>query len=130
MRERNFDPVRFTLLRNKINKGPLFNEFHAAITHCRDDSIVLILDGDDGLVGTQTFKVLNHFYQTKDKWFVYANYVSTIGLQLVGGSNDLPLKTIENNNYREQAKTLWATSHPKTFYNALLKSINPSNFMF
>jgi hypothetical protein len=35
----------------------------------------MILDGDDGLVGTQTLKLFNHFYQTTDSWFVYANFI-------------------------------------------------------
>jgi glycosyltransferase involved in cell wall biosynthesis len=113
--KRNFDPKRFTLIRNKKNKGPPFTEYHAALHHCQPDSITLILDGDDGLVGTQTLKLFNHFYQTKDKWLVYGNYIFTIGLPLIGCSNYIPKEILQNGSYRDQ--TAWSTSHPKSFYN-------------
>lgn len=46
----------------------------------------MIIDGDDGLVGTQTLKLFNHFYQTENVWFAYGNYMKTISNEDIGVS--------------------------------------------
>lgn len=89
----------------------------------------MLIDGDDGLIGTQTLKLLNHFYQTKDAWFVYGNYIHTDN-QAIGVSKKIPDLVLQKRTYRYQDYVWdWITSHPKTFYNKLFQIMSKSNLM-
>ena len=56
----------------------MFNSYNAAMGHCKDEEIFFLIDGDDAYAGVFTFKVFNHFYQTRNAWFIYANYLHTV----------------------------------------------------
>ena len=54
---------RFTGIRNDEKKYATYNLQNAAHHHCQAEDIFLIVDGDDELVGTQVFKLINTKYQ-------------------------------------------------------------------
>ena len=64
--------------------GVTYNYYNAAHNHCQEEEIMILIDGDDGLVGTQVFKLFNHFYQTTDSWFIYSNYITSVLGEFVG----------------------------------------------
>ena len=38
---------------------------------------MVIVDGDDELVGKQVFKLVNNFYSIENKWLVYTNFFNS-----------------------------------------------------
>ena len=44
--------------------------------HCGEGDVVIDVDADDALVGSQVFKLVNALYQQHDKWFIYSNYIN------------------------------------------------------
>lgn len=48
-----------TLVVNKENTKALNNIYKAAHYYCKKNEIMLIVDGDDYLIGTQVLKLLN-----------------------------------------------------------------------
>lgn len=52
-----------------------YNIINAAFNYCDEDDIQVLLDGDDELIGKNSFQLLNSAYQqNSDLWIVYSNY--------------------------------------------------------
>lgn len=68
---------KLQIIINIERKMPLFNFYQAAINYCQPFEIFVIVDGDDELIGTQTFKLFNSIYQSKDLWVVYSNFLTS-----------------------------------------------------
>lgn len=49
---------------------------NAGFNFCKKDSIQVIVDGDDKLIGRQVFKFLNAQYQANDLWVMYTFYIN------------------------------------------------------
>ena len=43
--------------------------------HCEDDDIVVDIDADDALIGSQVLNLINALYQSTEKWFIYSNNI-------------------------------------------------------
>jgi hypothetical protein len=81
---------------------------------------MMVVDGDDELVGKQVFKLFNAVFQEHGVWFMYTNFISSQGT--LGYSRPFRNITIENNTYR---KTAFITSHLRAFYVQLFRNIKP-----
>lgn len=80
---------------------------------------MIIIDGDDELVGRQVFKLFNAAFQREDAWFVYSNFLD-IASKNVGYSRPFPEGIMEQNSYRDY---LFLTSHLRAFYTKLFLRI-------
>ena len=60
---------------------------------CRNDSIFIVIDGDDELIGTQVFKLYNAVFQDKGVWFMYSNFVD-LNRKSIGYSRRIPDKVM------------------------------------
>jgi hypothetical protein len=40
---------------------------------------MIVVDGDDELLGRQVFRLFNAIFQSKNVWFVYTNYLPSGG---------------------------------------------------
>ena len=88
-----------------------------------------MVDGDDGLVGTQVFKLFNHIYQQNDVWFVYGNYIKSF-LGIAGSSRKIDPNIVDSGTARKQADiSSLPVSHLKTFYNELFLKIPDKDLM-
>lgn len=58
-----FPAERITYIRNLKRKYATYNILNAAFNYCKKDSIFVIVDGDDQLIGKQVFKFINAIYQ-------------------------------------------------------------------
>ena len=78
---------------------------------------MLIVDGDDYLVGTQVLRFLNHQYQAKGLLAAYTNYlrVHTPYYTKVGTSTAYPENIIKHANYRKNLKVFRA-SHLRSYF--------------
>lgn len=67
---------KISFIKNKVHKFATFNMVNAAFNYCQEDSIQVILDGDDQLVGRQVFRLFNAEFQKKDIWTMNTFYIN------------------------------------------------------
>ncbi len=118
---------RFILQRNTSNQGALAN-LYRAVHCCRDDEIVLILDGDDFLAHENVLKTLNKVYADPEVWMTYGNYLDYPSFKqepLI--CKELPQKVIASGAFRSAE---WSASHLRTFYASLFKKIRLSDLLY
>ncbi len=106
------------IIHNEIRRGAMSN-WYRAIHSCRDDEVVVSLDGDDRLAHKQVLLRLEQEY-IKGCWLTYGQYVRKSGKE---GNNNLPIST--NLIIRKQQFTF---SHLRTFYAGLFKQIKLIDF--
>ena len=56
-------PQRYRIVINEKNEGSSSNIKKAAEKYCANDEIMIIVDGDDELIGRQVLKLYNAVYQ-------------------------------------------------------------------
>lgn len=115
---------KVTLIRNTERKGALANLYNM-IHSCRDDEIILTLDGDDWLAHENVLQKLNQVYSSGEVWMTYGQYKnSTDGAH--GCAQQYPDHIINGNAFRGH---IWSASHLRTFYTWLFKKINKDDLM-
>jgi len=108
--------------RNKFNKGKMQN-LYEHLNSLRDDSIVVILDGDDWLFNNDTLNNLNNVYNSGDIWMTNGSY-------LIGGTNHIVSPKITEDYWNGIIRTkTWEFSHLGTFKSKLFKKIKKKHFM-
>ena len=71
----NVSERRLNFIENKVNKKALPNIDYAARRLCQSGEIMAIIDGDDYLIGTQVFKLINARYQQQGLLALYTNHL-------------------------------------------------------
>lgn len=101
--------------------------WYREIHRCKDDKIVLLLDGDDWLLGDNVFQTINEIYSTTDTWFTYGQYknepvdeAQRWGFKERGYARPITPKVEKLRNYRNY---MFIFMHLRTFYAALFKKI-------
>jgi glycosyltransferase involved in cell wall biosynthesis len=70
---------RFIKIKNKENKGLLYNYSHYLPMYANDDDIIVVVDGDDALQGNKSLSYLNDFYNEHGCMVTYGQSVWTDG---------------------------------------------------
>ncbi len=85
---------------------------------------MLIVDGDDYLIGTQVLKLLNFQYQTKKLLAAYTNYlrINEPYYVKVGTSTPYPQSVIDKRTFRKNF-SIFRASHLRSFYVDLFRKI-------
>jgi len=109
---------RVTLIHNSTNRGAMANVYKAVYL-CRNDEIIVKLDGDDTLFGTKVLSILNQYYNHPDTWMTYGQSIESDTGKL-GISKPLSHHILKERSIRRKA---WSTSHLRTFYAGLFKQI-------
>ena len=66
------------LIKNKRRMYAAYNIHYAISNYCQRDDVAVLVDGDDELLGTQVFKLINHAYEkNKNNWVVYFSSISS-----------------------------------------------------
>lgn len=101
--------------------------WYREIHRCKDNEIVLLLDGDDWLFGDNVFQIINEIYSTTDTWFTYGQYknepvyeAQRWGFKERGYAKPILSKVEKLHNYRNH---MFIFMHLRTFYTALFKKI-------
>jgi hypothetical protein len=102
----------------------LHNIRTAAFDNCKPNEILMIVDGDDELIGRQVLKLFNAVYQETGAWIVYSNFFTAEGK--LGYSKPIPDRVMEANEYR---KYPFVTSHLRTVYTQLLREIKEEDLL-
>lgn len=116
---------RVSLIRNETNQGALANLYHV-IHSCRNDEIIVLLDGDDWFAHDGVLSYLNRYYANKDVWMTYGQYIQYPSYQH-GMSKPVDLYALKQAKLRHQP---WVTSHLRTFYAGLFKKINKQDLQW
>lgn len=126
---------RCTYIRNPARAGSLANHYQAVHHYCSDESVAIMLDGDDELAHPYVLSLLNKYYKNEDIWLTYGQYIRWCKqcqqdpiattkqckhLPGLGWSAPIPEKIIENHAIRHYK---WVTSHLRTFKAWLFKHI-------
>ena len=68
------DRAKYVYVENSAHVTALPNIYFNAMAHCGRDSIVMLVDGDDELIGRNTLQLFNWGYQTKKVGVLYTNF--------------------------------------------------------
>lgn len=109
---------RYEVIIHTDRKYSVNNIRNASRNFCKPEDILIIIDGDDELLGRQVLKLFNSVFQSKGIWYMYTNFLGSIGK--VGYSRPYHPDIIENNEYRDYS---FAVSHLRGYYNKLLLNI-------
>ena len=124
--EKNNLHDKITLISNTERKGsPLANQF-MAIHACDNQSIIIIVDGDDWLPHPHVFKKINEIYSTQDVWLTYGQYQEYPSGKR-GFNSPMPEYVVTQNKFREFTQI---PSHLRTFYAGLFKKIKKEDLMY
>ncbi len=119
--------ARVTLVRNPKNQGSLANLYYA-IQGCKEDEIIVTVDGDDFLAHEEVLAKLNRVYADPNVWMTYGNFLDyPTYRQKPVSCKQLPKRVIKNNAFRTHA---WITSHLRTFYAGLFKRIRLEDLLY
>ena len=109
---------RIRLVHNRVNQGALAN-LYATLRSIPDDHIVVLVDGDDSLEGTDVLSKLNRYYNANDAWLTYGQHrFDPWGL--IGHTRPVTRAFLESQQGRSDT---WFFSHVRTFYAGLFKKI-------
>jgi len=118
------DKVHFIV--NDKNLGAMQNQYNA-IHLCSDDSVIVILDGDDKFYDNSVLKFIYDTYCDPCVWLTYGSYVS------MKEPFHVYCEDVSNKNTKDRhffRKYPWAFSHLRTFYAGLFKKIKKEDLMY
>ena len=107
--------------KNSYNKGKMENIYYQ-IKNAKDNSIIVILDGDDWLANPAVLKTLNNVY-SDDVWMTNGSYVIEPTKQVV---RPIINESYWNGNIRKKS---WQFSHLGTFRKELFMKIKRKHLM-
>ncbi len=107
---------------NETRKLALHNLWEA-INSCKDEDIILILDGDDGLAHPKVLQFLNEVYKDKNVWITYGQYKELHSGEL-GFNKEMPQGVVLANTFRFHPTI---PTHLRTFKAWLAKRIKPEH---
>ncbi|HSX04838.1 MAG TPA: glycosyltransferase family 2 protein [Rhabdochlamydiaceae bacterium] len=119
---------RVTLIRNQENLKAIEN-FYRTFHSCKDDEIIVMLDGDDWLAHNQVLENLNDCYADPMVWATYGSYVEYPSYKKGEARGEIPHKVHHSEKYREFAKKKFIFSHLKTGYAGLFKKIKMEDLL-
>lgn len=124
---------KVTLIKNDTRYRKLRNLYYAIHTYASDDDIVVLIDCDDTLIGTDVFSLINRIFQSEETWFMYgsdkpssAKIAQQWYIDPQGTCAPTAPEVISNNAYRDYG---WVYMHIRAFRAWLFKNIKAQDFM-
>ena len=119
---------RTKIIHNATRKGALAN-WYSAIHSCKDNEIVVQLDGDDWLANPYVLAYINCIYANENIWLTYGQFQEYPSGR-IGILYNLPFpSTVIKNNTQRTYKHL-PMSHLRTCYAWLFKQIKIEDLMY
>jgi glycosyltransferase involved in cell wall biosynthesis len=124
--ERSSLKDKITLIRQTENQGAIKN-IYEAVHSCKDDEIVVRVDGDDFLAHPLVLKKLNRVYYDPEIWMTYGNYLDYPAYkQQPQVCQKFPKSIIQGHRFRQYKLV---TAHLHTFYAGLFKKVAAIDLM-
>lgn len=119
---------KVTVIKNSSRKFAMENFFNS-ITACKNNEIIVILDGDDLFAHNNVLKRLNDIYQNSKIWMTYGSFAH-IGqpTKKTPWLHAYPTKVILSMGFR--SFTDFLPSHLRTFYAGLFKKIKETDLQY
>ena len=114
----------FTLIRNKNRTGALAN-LYRMIHSCKDNEIIVTVDGDDWLSHENVLNKLNQTYQSATIWFTHGT-LQEFPWGHVAWCEPVAPHVVEKNAFRE----FKCPTHLRTFYAWLFKKIALEDLLY
>ena len=89
--------------------------------NCKDEDVIILLDGDDWLASSYTLDTLANTYQRRSCLVTYGSYVYSPGGTKGIEPSKYSKEVIEQNSFRED---IWRASHLRSFKHKLWQKIN------
>lgn len=119
---------RVTVIHNDIRRGAMAN-WYTTIHSCRDEEIVVQLDGDDWLAHQGVLAYINKIYTENNIWMTYGQFIEypshVIGYAYSKSFSDTVIAT---NTFRKVGQL--PISHLRTFYAWLFKAIKLQDMLY
>lgn len=115
-----------TIEHNPQRLGHLCNQ-HTAIGTCKDDEIIIILDGDDWFFHDHVLERLNQIYQDPNVWLTYGQF-KELSDDSIGYCQPIPESVLQAHAVR--AHKPWVFGHVRTFYAGLFKRIKKEDLFY
>lgn len=116
---------KITLIKNSQHRGALANHYYA-IHSCRDNAVIVIVDGDDCISSPEVLRYLNAVYADPNVWLTYGQFVE-YPTGAPGFCCPMPDWVVANNAFREFSHT---PSHMRTYYAGLFKQIKKEDLLY
>lgn len=108
--------------KNSFNKGKMQNVYDS-IHEAKDDTVIVILDGDDWLPHENVLKYLNDVYGSDDIWMTNGSYI-------IEPTNEIVRPTINENYWNGVIRhKSWEFSHLGTFKKELFCKVKRKDLM-
>ena len=114
---------KLTYVQNNQNQKALYNLCNGIHLYCKDEDVVVLLDGDDWLMPrTNILTFLNAVYQDQNIWMTYGE-CSTLSRSCLREEYSTPPAGVSRNDYCYYPSL-------KTFYAKLFKKIKLTDFLY
>jgi glycosyltransferase involved in cell wall biosynthesis len=114
-------PTKYKIFHNSENKKAL-HSINRAVRGSREDTVVVLLDGDDWFPNSNVLSVLNSVYGT-NTWITAGSYVDNATYQV---TSPVLAEGFWEGNIRHKA---WTFSHLRTFRRELFLNINEDDMI-
>lgn len=119
---------RITIITNCTRNGSHVENQYNVICHClTDDTVVVIVDGDDTLNGPNVLQYLDQIYSNSDVWMTYGQFREKHSGTL-GYCAPYSEEVIANNAFREVMGN--EPTHLRTFYAWLFKKVRTEDLKY
>jgi glycosyltransferase involved in cell wall biosynthesis len=126
VREHN-KQYKFTVIRNSERRNAMAN-FYTSIHMCKDEEIVVTLDGDDWFAHDHVLAYINNVYSDPKIWVTYGRYQILSSPTAHDHNEDFPQDVIEHNKFRGRSD--FPVSHLRTHYAWIFKLIKLEDFLY
>ena len=109
---------KITLIGNTKRQGALANHYKA-IHRCKDEEVIVCLDGDDWFAHNNVLRYLNTLYQNPHLWLTYGQFCNWPTGDM-GWCEEIPYTVIKHNTFREFG---FVSPHLRTYYSWLAKQV-------
>ena len=114
--------VDFEIIKNDKNKKALCN-LYTHIHRCKEDTIIVTLDGDDSFAGVNVFETLNKHYQDPNCWMTVGSYMQNDNYTVVS-------PRVSDGYWEKNIRKLpWSFSHLRTFRKKLFCKIDKEDLL-
>ncbi len=117
---------KIKIVDNEVRRGSLGNIYYSILKYSDQQDIIILLDGDDCLIGKNVLGQLNKVYTNEDVWFTFGQFIHSSNNN-IGFCKAYDREVIEENGFR---KCQNMPSHLKTFYSWLFRKIEVKDLSY
>lgn len=126
-KESNLSDEKFKIIRNQRRiKSPLANIYFAAHNFCKDEEVMVILDGDDMLANPNVLSQVANIYQDGKIWLTHGQFIGSDS----GSIGNCCNREISHKDWPKLRKMSWAFSHLRSSYTWLFKKIKKEDLQY